>query len=176
MRVTRQRSLGAYFFMRARYIFVRSTEETARERISGASCVTGQNATSSRFFGAPARAAARRSAANRCGPLTGDAARQSRMEGEGRLGAVRDVDLAQALVAGEAAVDAPQHHLDLGVLETRDRGARARPTTCSFLTRIGGGWRLSRSAAARAGRGLLGRGRWWRRKAVRAVAARCVYP
>ena len=55
VRVTRQRSFGAYFFMRARYIFVRSTEETARERMRGASCVTGQNATSSRFSGGRAR-------------------------------------------------------------------------------------------------------------------------
>ncbi len=67
--------------MRAMYILVRSVDETARERISGAILVTGQNATSSRSVGAlGARASfAGRGfgvgfgivVSNRCGPLIG---------------------------------------------------------------------------------------------------------
>ena len=39
------------------------------------------------------------------------------MEGEGGLDAVRHVDLAHSLVAGQGAIDTPQHHVDLGVLK-----------------------------------------------------------
>ena len=51
------------------------------------------------------------------GTLDRRAPRQARVEGEGGLGAVGDVDLAQVLVTGEAGVDAPEHHVDFGVLK-----------------------------------------------------------
>src|SRR5205807_9592786 len=44
--VTTQRSFGAYFFKRARYIFVNSTDETFFVRISSDSCGTVANARS----------------------------------------------------------------------------------------------------------------------------------
>ena len=95
---------------------VRSTEETAREWISGASWVTGQKATSSRFFGA----------LDVCGSGGGNealrtfaarAAGQPGLEGEGGLGAVRDIDFAQVLVAGQAGIDTAEHHVDFAVLK-----------------------------------------------------------
>src|SRR5580693_1065734 len=69
--VMRQSSLGEYIFMRATYILVRAVEETARERISGAISVTGQNAISSRFEGALAVPTLGMVVSNRCGPLIG---------------------------------------------------------------------------------------------------------
>src|SRR5580658_1541632 len=69
--VIRHSSLGEYIFMRAMYILVRSVEETARVRISGAISVTGQNATSSRFEGALGVPTLGMVVSNRCGPLIG---------------------------------------------------------------------------------------------------------
>ncbi len=39
------------------------------------------------------------------------------MEGEGGLGAVRDIGLAQSFVGSEGAADAAQHHIQFGILE-----------------------------------------------------------
>ena len=71
MAVIRQSSFGEYFCMRARYIFVRSVEETARDFSSGARSTTRQNATSSRFDGAFTVGAFGIVVSKRCGPLMG---------------------------------------------------------------------------------------------------------
>ena len=69
--VIRHSSLGEYFFMRSRYIAVRSVDETARARSSGASSVTRQNATSSRRAGARGPPFFGIVVSKRGGPLTG---------------------------------------------------------------------------------------------------------
>jgi hypothetical protein len=51
------------------------------------------------------------------GTVDGCAIGQSGMEGEGRFGAVGNIDLAESFVANEGGIDAPQHHLELVVLE-----------------------------------------------------------
>ena len=71
MDVIRQSSFGEYFCMRARYIFVRSVEEIARDFSSGARSTTRQNATSSRFDGAFIAGALGIVVSKRCGPLIG---------------------------------------------------------------------------------------------------------
>ena len=51
------------------------------------------------------------------GALRRDTIGKSGVEGDSRLGIVRDIDLADGLVGVERAVDVAQHLLDLGILE-----------------------------------------------------------
>ena len=124
--VTAQSSCGLCFFSRARYISVSSTDVTCLVRINSASCVTCQNAASSRFFG---RSTVRRRAhPDRTLRAIDFRAGNNGIEVQRRRDCIFELDFPQLSIVREIFVYASEHVVELrvGELEAGDGGGIAQ--------------------------------------------------